>query len=131
MQPAEGVIRSCALGGGVTATVTDESRHYFGGYYHVRIQVRADIPVSEAAFSDPSCCRDAVRRLGPTVRFSRILEKMAVPEGEIDAVRRHLLEAFDTNLLPYLMRDDFADSFVRSEYRNALKPGSSFPRPPA
>jgi hypothetical protein len=109
------------LGGGIRAKISDHTRHYFGGYYHVRIQVSADVPVSAGDFSDSTEYQDAVRRLGTFVSFSRNLEKMAVPDSELDVVRRHLLASFDTNVLPYLLRDDFAGSFVQSEYRKALK----------
>ena len=117
----ETLIKTCVLGGGIQAKVCDHTRHYFGGYYHVRIQVSADVPVSAGVFSDSTEYQDAVQRLGTFVSFSRNLEKMAVPDSEIDVVRRHLLASFDTNVLPYLLRDDFAGSFVQSEYRKALK----------
>jgi hypothetical protein len=118
---ADKIIRTCVLGGGVQATVSDQTSHYFGGYYHVRILVSAVVPLSAGTFADAQEYQDAVRRLGDVVTFSRTLEKMAVPDSEIDAVRQQLLAAFETNVLPYLARDDFAASFVRSEYRKALK----------
>jgi len=120
---AENIIRTCTLGGGVRAVISDHTRHYFGGYYHVRILVSADVPVSAGAFARESEHQDALRRLGIFVSFSRTLERMAVPEGEIDAVRQHLLASFDTNELPYLVRAGFAGSFIQSEYRKALKSG--------
>jgi hypothetical protein len=124
----ENIIRTCSLGSGIQATLLDLTSHYFGGYYHVRIQVSADVPVSAAAFADTSEYLDAVEHLGVYARFSRILEKMAVPDSEIEAVRQQLLTSFDTNVLPYLLRADFADSYVRSEYRKILKSSVSFQR---
>jgi len=125
---ADKIIRTCVLGGGILATVTDRTSHYFGGYYHVRIHVSADVPLAATAFADEAEYRDAVLRLGDSVSFSRTLEKMAVPEGELDVVRQHLLASFDTNLLPYLQRADFADSYVRSELRKAVKSRAVFQR---
>lgn len=121
MPHTEKIIRTCTLGNGLQARLSDQTSHYFGGYYHVRILVRADIPVSVGTFTDAAEYQDAVRRLGSFVSFSRTLEKMAVPDSELDAVRQQLLAAFDTNVLPYLLREDFAGSFVLSEYRKALK----------
>jgi len=115
------LIKVCDLGGGVTATVTDCTRHYFGGYFHVRIQVCADVAVNAYAFAAASELEDAVARLGQIVTFKRTLEKMAVPDGELETVRQQLLAAFDANVLPYLQRADFAASFVRSEYLKKLK----------
>lgn len=120
MKVAE-VIRLCALGGGVIATVKDSTSHYFGGYYHVRILISADVPVTAASFEAAADYENAVVRLGHSVPFSRILEKMAVPDAEIEVVRQQLLAAFDANVLPYLLRDDFVTSFVRSEYQKKLK----------
>ncbi len=117
----ETLIKVCALSGGVTATVKDLTRHYFGGYFHVRILISAEVPVTPASFDAAIEYEDVARRLGPMVTFSRTLEKMAVPDGEIASVRQQLLDAFDTNVLPYLQRDDFASSFVRSEYGKKLK----------
>jgi hypothetical protein len=116
------------LGGGVQALIRDHTRHYFGGYYHVRIQISADVPVSAGVFADTAEYQDAVQRLGSFVSFIRTLEKMAVPDSEIDFVRQHLLASFDTNELPYLLRDDFASSFIQREYRKAQKSRIDFHR---
>lgn len=121
------LIRECALGGGVSATVTDCTRHYFGGYYHVRIQVSADVQVTADSFAAVTDYEDAIVRLGHSVTFTRTLEKMAVPATEIEGVREQLLAAFDANVLPYLQRDGFAPGFVRSEYQKKLK---SLPKSP-
>lgn len=118
---SEQVIREYDLGGGITARLQDATRHYFGGYYHVRIEVGADVPLLASAFTGPEEYRAALRLLGEQVRFHRVLEKMAVPEAEIAAVRRDLLGAFDSNVLPYLSRPDFPERFMRSEYARCLK----------
>jgi len=121
MMDSEQVIRKYDLGNGITARLRDTTHHYFGGYYHVRIEVGADVPLSAPAFADPKEYRDALRLLGEQVRFHRVLEKMAVPEADIAAVRRGLLDAFDTNVLSYLSRPDFPERFMRSEYARCLK----------
>jgi hypothetical protein len=121
MMSSERIIREYDLGGGITATLRDETRHYFGGYYHVRIEVGADVPLSAPAFADPKEYRDALRLLGERICFRRVLEKMAVPEADIAAVRQGLLDAFDTNVLSYLSRPDFPERFMRSEYARCLK----------
>jgi len=118
---SEIVIKTCQLGGGLQASLIDGTSHYYGGYYHVRILINAEVPVCSSAFTGAAEHQDAIRRLGNSIKFKRILEKMAVPEGELDVVRQHLLTSFDSTMLPYLQREDFADSFVQSEYRKALK----------
>ena len=122
------VIKACDLGGGIVATIRDCTSHYFGGYYHVRILISADVPVSDTSFDTVIDFEDARVRLGDTVNFSRTLEKMAVPETEIGIVRHKLLADFNVNVLPYLRRIDFASNFVRSEYRKKLTSVPTFRR---
>jgi hypothetical protein len=117
----ETIICERLLGGGIAATVSDATRHYFGGYYHVCIQVSAEIALTPACFDTPGHYEDALGLMGKQVRFSRTLEKMAVPDTDVAAVRHTLLDAFDANELPYLSRPDFPERFVRSEYARCLK----------
>jgi hypothetical protein len=117
---SEAIIRNCELGGGLLATVRDCTSHYFGGYYHVRILITADVPVDSSAFENAAQYEDALVRLGSSVSFSRTLEKMAVPEADIADIRRQLMDSFYANVLPYLRRADFAPGFIRSEYRKKL-----------
>ena len=118
---SEKVIKEYDLGGGITAKLRDATRHYFGGYFHVRIEVNANVPLSASSFADADEYQSARRLLGEQVCFHRVLEKMAVPEAGIKAVRQGLLEAFDANVLPYLSRSDFPERFMRSEYARCLK----------
>ena len=115
------VLKQHELSEGLVAKVHDCSSHYFGGYYHVRMQVTADVPLLPEYFASESEFEDAVKSIGPTVCFSRILERMAVPGIEQDTVRYQLLDTFEANLLPYMRRPDFGRSFVASEYGKALK----------
>ena len=105
------------LQSGLCLTLSDESRHYFGGYYHVRITARCDVAIVSDYFeSDPEFC-SAQALLGPVVSFVRILEKMAVPESDVSAVQCQLIDAFNSTARRYLESSGFARGFVRSEYR--------------
>lgn len=120
------IVRECNLADGVTAFVHDDTSHYYGGYYHVRLLITADFPLCSSWFDSEPEYQDAVRRLGSTLCFKRTLEKMAVPSSEVEAVRTGLLESFETNVLNYLNRPDFPRRFVLSEYEKACKtPASS------
>jgi hypothetical protein len=116
-----GVIRECELGEGVVALIRDASRHYFGGYFHVRLLVTVDVPLCAAWFGNAREYEDALGRLGSSARFSRTLEKMAVPLVEVDCVRNSLLDSFESNLRAYLSRPDFPSRFVQAEYAKACK----------
>lgn len=123
---AEKIIREFDLADGVKAVIHDATRHYFGGYYQVRLQVTADVPLSAPWFGNASEYEEAVRRLGRTVRFCRTLEKMAVPLHEVDEVRNSLLESFETTLISYLSRPDFLRRFVLSEFGKTRKSMNTF-----
>jgi hypothetical protein len=117
----EPVLCSYQLAEGLVAEVRDETIHYFGGYFHVKISLTVVVPVVESMFAVPEEWRDARMRLGDTVRFERILEKMAVPEHELASVKQQLLHACESNQLPYLRHPDFARRFVAGRYRELLK----------
>ena len=118
---SENIIRECNLADGIIAVIHDVSSHYYGGYYHVRLQVTAEVPLCGDWFGSLSEYEDALGRLGTTVCFKRTLEKMAVPATEVDAVRFRLLESFETNVLAYLCRPDFPSRFVLSVYGKVCK----------
>ena len=117
----DNILKQYELDGGLEAILSDVTRHYFGGYYHVRMLITADVAVMPKYFDSLPVYEDALLHLGSKVQFSRILEKMAVPDVEIAAVRQSLMESFEENLLPYMSRSDFSGSLVNSEYAKALK----------
>ena len=110
-------IATVRLDSGFSIALDDETRHYFGGYYHVKIVAHCTVPLDVRYFDDELQYEDARTRLGETVRFERVLEKMAVPEEEIDSVRNQLIEAFKNTALGYLSAPDFDRRLVRNEYR--------------
>lgn len=102
-------------------TLLDQTSHYFGGYFHVKVRAWCDIPLKQIYFEDDAEFSHAVGMLGACVRFERVLEKMAVPESEIDAVRSQLTRLFHETAGTYLSNPEFAPRFVRSEYRKCVK----------
>jgi len=110
------VIGEYPLSGSLVVCVSDETGHYFGGYYHVRLMARCDVPITEGLFASQGEFMKVRAILGETVSFERALEKMAVPEHELDDVKHSLLHSFETNLLPYMKHSGFADGFVKNQY---------------
>ncbi len=109
------------LDGTHRVTLVDQTQHYYGGYFHVKVVAWCEVPVL-AAYCDTSAEFEAVvAKIGPAVRFERILEKMAVPESEVAAVRSHLIETFRETTVRYLAAPDFAPRFVLGEYQKRLK----------
>ena len=116
MQETSSIISTIRLNELINVVLCDETRHYFGGYYHVKVLAFCDMPFSENYFNCGAEFLDARSRMGESVRFKRVLEKMAVPQDEIESVRNRLITAFNETTLAYLAAPDFAKLFVRSAY---------------
>lgn len=111
------LISSVVLNSGLCITLSDETRHYFGGYYHVKILAHCNVPLDQRYFDDEAQYQDARNKLGDSVRFERVLEKMAVAEEDIASVRNQLIDAFNATATGYLSAPDFDRRLVRKEYR--------------
>ena len=117
------IIETITLNSALFVTLLDQTRHYFGGYFHVKVLAYCDVPLEPRYFENNAEFSDAVVKMGSYVRFERVLEKMAVPEPEIESVRNQLTQAFHETTSTYLATTEFAPRFVRSEYRKrANKP---------
>ncbi len=101
----------------LAVTFHDQTRHYFGGYYHVRVLVFCDIQLLSHYFTHDSEYDTARKLLGESVRFERILEKMAVPTADVEKVRDHLVDTFRSTAIHYLSRPEFPGSVVLAEFR--------------
>jgi len=71
-------------------------------------------------FEDEAQYLDALDKLGQSVVFERVLEKMAVPEQDIASIRNQLVDSFKNTAIGYLTTPDFERRFVRNEYRVIL-----------
>lgn len=118
------IIETISLNSDLCITLLDQTRHYFGGYYHVKVLAYCDIPLEQSYFETDVDYSDAVEKIGTSVRFERILEKMAVPEAGIEPVRSQLIQTFNETTRAYLSTPDFAPCFVRSEYQKRVKKSS-------
>lgn len=115
------ILETITLGPALSITLLDQTRHYYGGYYHVKVLAYCDIPLDKSYFESDAEFSAAVAKMGTSVRFERVLEKMAVPEAGIESVRRQLTQAFHETTVAYLSVSDFAPRFVRSEYQKFVK----------
>lgn len=115
------IVETIALNSSLVITLLDQTVHYFGGYFHVKLLAFCDIRLDRSCFESDAEYNDAVAKMGPSLRFERVLEKMAVPEPGIESVRAQLIKAFHDTTLSYLSAPDFAHRFVRSEYLKRIK----------
>lgn len=112
---------SYALPNGLTAELQDTTRHYYGGYWHVAIDVRCVVPVEASLFDDPAAFETARKTLGEQHLFVRRLEKMAVRQDLLAETRQELLERFERTLLPFLSNEQFPFRFLVSELEQRRK----------
>lgn len=115
------IIETITLNSDLTVTLVDQTQHYFGGYYHVKVLAYCDIPLEKSYFADAAEFSLAVELMGMTVRFERLLEKMAVPESEISDVRNALTRCFHATTKKYIAVPDFPLRFVQTEYVKRTK----------
>jgi hypothetical protein len=102
-------------------TVSDVSKHYYGGYWHVILEIQSLVFVAKGDFSDAATASAARGLLGEVVPFVRRLERMAVRGDQLDDVRKELLERFELNMLPFLEHERFAARFIQTEYQQRCK----------
>jgi hypothetical protein len=124
-------IETIVLNSALSITLLDRTSHYFGGYYHVKVLACCDIPLEQVYFDTEAEYKTALVKMGPSIRFERVLEKMAVPEAEIEAVRNQLMQTFRDTARSYMSVPDFPSRFVRSEYRKCVVKPSQIRSPRA
>lgn len=109
-------VRHERLPNGLDLTFYDLSNRYFGDYHHVCIEVRCRIVLEKAFFAsdaDPQATYNmALKHLGETVEFRRVLTRMGVPGAEVLRVVDELIEGFRQTSYAYLQDPDFAERYV-------------------
>lgn len=124
------VLHRITLPNGLMVTLTDRTRHYFGGYWLVRLTITCPIPVTEHNLPDSIDLTSARNLLGEQVEFVNDLEKMAVPGDEKEQVISSFVKRFEASLLPFLGSDKFPPNFILKEYtrrsKNSLRGLSCF-----
>ncbi|MDD2898850.1 MAG: hypothetical protein PHI31_09075 [Desulfuromonadaceae bacterium] len=118
------IIETITLDSALCITLVDQTQHYFGGYYHVKVLAYCDIPLLQSYFENDVEFKKAMELMGKGVRFERLLDKMAVPESDIESVRNGLTQSFHDTTKKYMSVPDFASRFVRCEYVKQVKNNS-------
>lgn len=68
------VVQTIPLANGLKVTITDESRHYFGGYWRLSLEARCLVPLSAAGVDDPVRLEEMRSQLGDPVPFMSSIE---------------------------------------------------------
>lgn len=114
-------VRSDQLDNGLLVTVHDVTRHYFGGYWQVALEVRCEVPVSSKKFADAAEEAEVRRVLGDSVLFVRRFERMAVPGSDREAVCADFITRIEQTILPFLASSQFPVRFVEAELKQRSK----------
>lgn len=103
------------LANGMTVFIDDHTRHYYGGFYMVKLDVVCSVPVPDEVLLV------AGNLLEKSVTYRRSLEQMGVPATDVERVKESLLSHFTIHSLSYLAAQNFPVNFVASELTKARK----------
>ncbi|BEH10255.1 hypothetical protein GSUET_18670 [Geobacter sulfurreducens subsp. ethanolicus] len=113
------ILREVPLQNGLTVRFLDHTRHYFGDFHLVRLEIVCQIRLNVAYFEDVTVFEDARRLLGDDVSYRRFVEQMGVPTSSMDDVKQQLMANFMSHSLGYVSSHAFPARFVHSELERA------------
>jgi len=112
-------IRKFELSNGLTVIVNDATRRYYEDYHLVRLEFVCEALVLPEYFDNEDLFSDARALLGESVVYRRLVERMGVPYGEIEAAREGLINGFEESALHYFSSGGFPRKLVLSELSKA------------
>lgn len=114
-------LRSIELPNGLNFRFFDRTKHYFGGFYHVKIEVCSKIIINSVCCTFSELQLQAASVLGDSVRYSKILGRMGVLESEIQNVRGQLMSQFIESSYAYLATPSFPSVVILKELEKIQK----------
>jgi hypothetical protein len=117
------LIRELSLPNGLTVSFYDCTRHYFGDFYLVKMEIQCKVPVIPGYFEDRDAFDEARMLLGDAVVYKRTEEQMGVPSTEIERVLQRFITNFMEHSLSYFAADRFPEKLVRAELYKCAKKG--------
>lgn len=115
------VIREIGLDNGLTIRFLDLTRHYFGDFHLVKIEIVCEIPLLSDYFADSAEREEARRLIGDPAVYRRTVEQMGVPSTAIGMVTDRLIANFTDHSLSYFSAPGFPARFTRRELEKARK----------
>lgn len=116
-------MQSLMLDNGLTVQFTDQSRRYFGNFYHVRITVRCSFPLTPGLAGDGVDFDRLFTLLGGEVEHVRTLEQMGVCGDDLEPVRQRLRDNFMETSAPYLASPSFPRQLLASRVAQLRRQG--------
>lgn len=115
------MIREIALENGLIVRFFDHTRHYYGDFYLVKIEIACEVPLSPDYFSEPADLEEARRLIGDPAIYRRTAEQMGIPSTAIATVTERLIDNFISHSLPYFSTSAFPGKFLRTELERARR----------
>lgn len=111
------------LKNGLSLRFFDQTNRYFGDYHRLRIVVEIELNLSNELLTDPELLVAAKKRFGASLTTNKVLERMGVPGGRVNALRAELVASYQTEVQSYLCRPEVPLRLLRAELAN--KPSAS------
>lgn len=121
------LVKEHPLPNGLTVSFHDQTRCYFGDYYHVKLEIVCNVPITRECFAEEDEFREAQALLGENVAYRRNVEQMGVPSTEIERVRNRLVADFEKHSLPYFAAPAFPRKLVGTELKKMKKKMNRLP----
>ena len=115
------MIREMTLENGLVVRFFDHTRHYYGDFYLVRVEIVCEVPLLTDFFDDKVDLEEARRLVGDPAVYRRDVEQMGVPSTAIATVTERLMGNFISHSLPYFFATDFPRRFLRAELERVRK----------
>ena len=104
------LLHTLNLSNGLTVSIYDYTKVYFGDYHHVRLRIVCCL--DSAVNWKQSCSEEIDFR---SINYTRTVDKMGVPSEDLESVIKTLLNDFDNNSLPYISSADFPKKMIKHE----------------
>lgn len=112
------LLQKLTLSNGLTVSIYDQTKVYFGDYHHVRVNIVCSFDV--VADEMTLCCPDDFEL--HSISYTRTLTKMGVPSDDVESATNALLNDFHLNSLPYISSPEFPRKMIQSELANKKPP---------
>lgn len=109
------MIREISLENGLVVRFFDHTRHYYGDFHLVKIEIACEIPLSGDYFDEQSDLEEARIRFGESAFYRRSVERMGIPTTAISTVTEQLVDNFVSHSLPYFATPGFPGRFLKTE----------------
>lgn len=124
------LVREELLANGLTIRFVNRTRHYYGDFYRVIVEITCRVPVAAAYLTDAAELAATREVLGEELLYRRSLEQMGVPSTEIDRVVERLLDHFTSHSLPYIASPQFPRKMLSAELRKVARTRERLSMPP-